>query len=105
MSKMIAPFVLAFAISLGTAWISPATDEKAMYGLEGPLQENWLPREVSGWPAPFLADNPGISVTHNIGFEDNFRFGSFIGTLSFWFLVMLAAGALVRLAIIGRTRN
>lgn len=96
MLKLIAQIALASAISLSTAWINPATDEKAMYGFEDPLQQNWLPREVAGWPAPFLADNPGTSVTHKVGFEDAFRVGPFIGTLSFWFLVVLTAGALIR---------
>ena len=103
MSKLIAPFILAFAISFGTAWISPTTDEKAMYGLEGPVHENWLPRKVAGWPAPFLADNPDISVPHKIGVEDNFRLGPFIATLSFWFLVILAMGALLRSVIRSRS--
>lgn len=105
MLKLIAQFALAFAISLSTAWIIPATDERAMYGFEGPLQRNWLPREVAGWPAPFLADNPGTSVTHKVGFEDTFRVGAFIGTFSFWFLVVLAAGALVRSLIVACSRE
>jgi len=103
--KVISPIVLALAVSLATAWINPSTDERAMYGNEGPLQQNWLPPKVSGWPAPFLADDPGTSVTHKIGFEDTFRLGSFIGTLSFWYLVILAARALIRPAIHARHRS
>lgn len=105
MLKLIAQFALAFAISLSTAWINPATDERAMYGFEGPLQQNWLPREVAGWPAPFLADNPGTSVPHKVAFEDIFRVGPFIGTLGFWFLVVFAACALIRSLIVARSRE
>jgi hypothetical protein len=54
--------LLALAITIGTAWINPATDERTMYGHEGPAEQNWLPREVAGWPAPYLADNPNTSV-------------------------------------------
>lgn len=67
-----------------------------MYGSEGQLDQIWLPREVAGWPAPFLADKPGISVPHKLGVEDAFRLGPFVGTLSFWFLVTLAVGAIIR---------
>ncbi|KHL25787.1 hypothetical protein PK98_04010 [Croceibacterium mercuriale] len=90
-----ATIVLALVASLATAWISPATDERAMYGLEGPLEANWRSRKVAGWPAPFLADDPGTSVPHHIGLEDTFRPGPFIATFSFWFLVI---SAVVRLA-------
>ncbi len=69
-----------------------------MYGHEGPLEHNWLPREIAGWPAPYLADNPSTSVIHNVGFEDVFRPGPFVATLSFWFLVVSATGRLGRWA-------
>lgn len=94
--KGLASLVVALALSFATVWIQPSSDETAMYGSEGRLDETWLPREVAGWPAPFLADTPGISVTHKIGVEDTFRLGPFIGTLSFWFIVTLAVGALIR---------
>jgi hypothetical protein len=99
MLKVIGPVVTALAVSLATAWINPPTDEWAMYGHEGSPRENWRPRDVAGWPAPFLADNPGTSVPHKVGIEDTFRLGPFIGTLSFWFLVISAAQALIRSAI------
>ena len=68
-----------------------------MYGTEGPLEQNWLPREVAGWPAPFLADDPGTSVIHKVSFvEDNFRLGSFVATLSFWFLIVSTVGQVLR---------
>lgn len=90
MLRGILSLLLALAITIGTAWINPPTDERAMYGHEGPLEQDWLPREVAGWPAPYLADNPNTSVIHNVGLEDNFRPGSFIATLSFWFIVISA---------------
>ncbi|WP_242416487.1 hypothetical protein [Sphingomonas panni] len=87
---------LALAISLATIWIEPSTDERAMYGTEGPTYGNWLPRKVAGWPAPFLADDVDVSVPHEIGPEDLFRPGPFLGTLSFWLLVVAAADAFLR---------
>jgi hypothetical protein len=72
---------LALAITIATAWVSPATDERALYGLEGPIEQNWLPRAVAGWPAPYLADDPDTSVIHKVGPEDNFRLGAFAATL------------------------
>lgn len=90
MAKVLWTVLLAFAVSLATAWINPSTDEKALYGLESPVEQNWLPRAVAGWPAPFLADNPGTSVIHKVGVEDTFRPGPFVATLSFWVVVISA---------------
>lgn len=92
MIKTLSSLFLALVISIATAWINPITDERTMYGHEGPLEYNWLPREVAGWPAPFLADNPSTSVIHDVGAEDTFRPGPFVATLSFWFLTVLAGG-------------
>lgn len=86
----------ALLLTATSAWISPSTDERAMYGFEGPLEQNWLPREVAGWPAPFLADSPNTSVIHKVGLEDDFRPGPLLGTLSFWFVVVLAISRLFR---------
>lgn len=98
MLKAFSSLLLALAISVATAWINPVTDERAMYGHEGPLEYNWLPREVAGWPAPFLADNPGTSVIHDVGLEDVFRPGPFLATLCFWLLCVLAMRRLGRWA-------
>lgn len=92
MIRAFSSLLLALVIAIATAWINPTTDERTMYGHEGPLERDWLPREVAGWPAPFLADNPGTSVIHDVGVEDVFRPGPFVATLSFWFLTVLAAG-------------
>lgn len=83
MVRALSSLLLALVISIATAWINPITDERTMYGHEGPLEHNWLPREVAGWPAPFLADDPSTSVIHNIGVEDVFRPSPFVATLSF----------------------
>ena len=105
MVKVIGPIILALAATLATARVNPSTDEKAMYGNEGPLNQNWLSREVSGWPAPYLADNPDVSVIHKVGFEDSFRFGPFVATLSFWFLVINAVNTLLHRLIYARRRK
>lgn len=91
---MLRPILVATAAMLLTctsALIHPESDERAMYGLEGPLQQNWLPREVAGWPAPFLADSGETSVPHQIGPEDDFRPGPFVADLAFWAIVTLGA--------------
>lgn len=99
MMRALLTLILALAITIATAWINPITDERTMYGNEGPLEHNWLTREVAGWPAPFLADNPGTSVVHNVGLEDVFRPGPFVATLSFWLLIVSAAGRFGRWAM------
>ena len=103
MVRHLAFIVAAFLLAIGTAWINPSTDERTMYGMEGLPEENWKPRKVAGWPAPYLADNPNTSVIHQVGIEDVFRPGPFIATMSFWYLVILAA---LRVLTSGnRTRN
>ena len=67
MRRILGSFALALAITVATAWVSTTTDERTMYGHEGLMEGNWLPREVAGWPAPFLADDPGTSVIHKWG--------------------------------------
>lgn len=88
MAKTLWTVLLAFAVSAATAWINPATDERALYGSEGSVEQNWQPRVVAGWPAPFLADNPNTSVIHQVGVEDTFRPASFLATLSFWIVAI-----------------
>lgn len=105
MLRTLSMLPLALAITGATAWIEPTTDERAKYGSEGPEEQNWQPREVAGWPAPFLADDPGTSVIHQTGVEDYFRPGPFVASWSFWFLVLIAVGHLsrwVRIRRIGR---
>lgn len=97
MLRHLFPALFALVLSGATVWIHPATDEKALYALEGSLDQNHLPREVAGWPAPFLADDPGTSVIHKIGVEDVFRPGSFIATWCFWLVVVSAMRRLGRL--------
>lgn len=92
----------AFLLTVSSVWIHPLTDERAMYGHDGPVEQNWRPRTVAGWPAPFLADNPHTSVIHQIGPEDNFRPESFLATFSFWLLATLA---LFRLQEFWRSRH
>lgn len=67
-----------------------------MYGWEGPPGPNYKPRPVAGWPAPFIADSPHTSVAQQVGIEDDFRVGPFVATFSFWLLLVIAVGRLVR---------
>jgi hypothetical protein len=104
MAKALWTALLAFAVSVATAWINPETDERALYGSEGAIEHNWLPRAVAGWPAPFLADKPGTSVIHKVGVEDIFRPGPFVATLGFWFVVISAIQTSVALLVRVRRR-
>lgn len=97
MIKAILVAAAALLLTCASAVIHPASDERAMYGLEGPLEQNWLPRELAGWPAPFLADSGETSVPHQIGPEDTFRPGPFVADLGFWALVVLGVLRLWRL--------
>jgi hypothetical protein len=103
MGKQLTFLIGAFLLTLGTAFINPPTDERTMYGMDGPPEENWKPRKVAGWPAPYLADSPNTSVLHQVGIEDVFRPGPFVATMSFWYLMLLAA--LRILAKSGRRRS
>ncbi len=96
MLRTLSMLLLALAITVATIWIARPTDERAMYGTEGPVEQNWLPREVAGWPAPFIADDPSTSVIHQIGVEDDFRTGPFVATWSFWVLVVAAVSRIWR---------
>jgi hypothetical protein len=88
---------LALMLTVASVCMPTQTDERAMYGHEGPLEQNWLPRRLAGWPAPYVADDPNTSVPHQIGPEDDFRLGPFVATLSFWMLVSLATSRLFAL--------
>jgi hypothetical protein len=103
MARQLLLIVGAFLLTLSTAWIDPSTDERALYGMEGRTEENFKPREVAGWPAPYLADSTHTSVIHQIGIEDVFRAGPFVASLSFWYLFVL--GTLRLFSRVSRRRN
>jgi hypothetical protein len=98
-ARMIIATSLAFTLTIASAFVPVSTDKRALYGHDGPLGQNWLPRELGGWPAPYLADNPNTSVPHKLGPEDVIRPGSFVATPSFWLLVSLALSWLLRAAL------
>jgi hypothetical protein len=87
---------IAIALSICSLQIHPRTSEQAEYGNMGSAIENWQPRLVAGWPAPFVADIPTISVPRQIGLEDEFRSSAFLGTFSFWLLCTMAVMATYR---------
>jgi hypothetical protein len=96
MIRIVALWLTALVLALGSTIVHPNTDERAMYGSEGPWELNWKPRVVAGWPAPFLADSPSTSVPYKIGVEDEFRPGPFLATWSFWLIVTLAGSRALR---------
>jgi hypothetical protein len=89
MKSFLIRIVVAFALTIASGLVGPSTDEHAMYGNMGPPEQNWQPREVAGWPAPYLADKPGTSVIHQLGVEDEFRPGPFVASLSLWYVMAL----------------
>lgn len=94
--KALAAVIAALALTVSSLLVRPATDEIAEYGNMGPPEENYQPRVVAGWPAPFVADRPGISVPRAPGPEDTFRGGPFIASLAFWLWVVMGLFAALR---------
>ncbi len=88
MRRLIGFIGLALAISVATAFLPYRSDELVAYGSEGQVEQNVQRREVAGWPAPFLADDPDTSVPHRIGPEDTFSVGLFAITVAFWFVTL-----------------
>ena len=85
--KAFAAVLISIILSICSLQIQPSTSETAEYGNMGSDAENWQPRLVAGWPAPFIADIPTISVPRQIGLEDEFRSSAFLATFSFWLLM------------------
>lgn len=96
--------IAAFVLTIATAWIERVGPEQAVYcalGKSSDGHEIWCPEPVlnGGWPAPYLYDNPGISVERQLGFfEDSFRSGPFFANLGFFALFLtLLNGVFARL--------
>ena len=86
-------------LSIGSIAVRDNTSEMAVYNSEAELKDALRGRLVAGWPAPFIADFPQISVPNKIGAEDEFRPGSAAATFAFWYLVvslLVAAAARTR---------
>lgn len=86
----------ALGLTLASARVVTTGDEVAQYGGEGTVGEMFRPRELGGWPAPYLADSTATSVPHRIGLEDDFRLGPFVATYAFWLLAVLALARMLR---------
>lgn len=79
----------ALGLTLASAKVVTTGDEVAQYGGEGTVSEMFKPRELGGWPAPYLADSTATSVPHQIGLEDDFRPGPFVASFAFWLLIVM----------------
>ena len=91
--------MLAFILTLATTAFQYEHGEYALYG--NLSLEQYEPREVAGWPAPFLADRVGVSVPHSVSLvDDPVRGGALLASWSFWMLVVMAA-----VSLIGRLRR
>ena len=86
----------ALGLTLASAKVVTTGDEVAQYGGEGTVSETFKPRELGGWPAPYLADSTATSVPHQIGLEDDFRPGPFVATFAFWLLIADAVARVLR---------
>lgn len=86
----------ALLVTLFSVSIHDTTSEIAFYGGEGTVAEYLYARPVGGWPAPFVADNPGTSVILHLGLEDNFRLGSFVADVAFWYLTSAGLWMIIR---------
>lgn len=100
----IALLLCALLVAVLSATIHDTTSEVASYGGEGPVAEYLYPRPVGGWPAPFIADDPGTLVILQLGIEDHFRLWPFIADVAFWYLVLSLTWDLTALAA-GRPRS
>lgn len=90
--KAASAVAIAIILSILSLQIHPRTSEHTEYGNMGSPAENWRTRVVAGWPAPFIADIPTISVPRQVGAEDEFRLGAFLGSFSFWLLITIMLG-------------
>ena len=87
--------LVAAMLSIGSIAVRDNTSEMAVYNSEAELKDAVRGRLVAGWPAPFIADFPQISVQDKIGPEDVFRPGPATATFAFWYLIaaLLVAAA------------
>ena len=66
---------------------------------------------AAGWPAPYLVDYPGLSVSNAADLtgalvgEDKFRLLPFLATLAFWTIVAAAGSILLRRMRGGRRKR
>ena len=89
--RMAAKAFAALVLTLATTAVQYEHGEYALYG--NMSLDQYEPREVAGWPAPFLADRVGVSVSHDVHLlDDPIRGGALLASWSFWFLVVLAIG-------------
>ncbi|WP_296680061.1 hypothetical protein [Novosphingobium sp.] len=86
----------ALLLTLCSLLVVSNNGERTMYGHEGLLNDNFLPREQAGWPAPFLVDSPDTSVLHKVGLEDDLRPFNLLASYSFWLLIVLGFFRLLR---------
>ena len=86
----------ALILTIASSWIERFGPDLAVYCALGKSvdgHEIWCPEPVlnGGWPAPYLFDNPGVSVVRQLSFiEDSFRRGPFLANLEFFSLLLIA---------------
>lgn len=81
---------LATLAALASSWVQRFGPDHAIFCALGKSVEGYdilCPKPVlnGGWPAPFLFDEPGISVPNQLGFfEDHWRHGPFLADIAFY---------------------
>lgn len=91
---------LATGAALASSFIQRFGPDQAIFCALGKSIEGhdiYCPKPVlnGGWPAPFLVDEPGISVPNRLGLEDHWRPWPLVANIAFYAWVI--AGALVLL--------
>lgn len=100
LSRILLASVLAFVLSVLSAFIERTGPEVASYGnmcgtaANDPCLE---PLVNGGFPIAFLFDNPGISVQYRLSFaEDQVRIGALAFNTALYFAAIVLAARLIR---------
>ncbi len=93
---------LATVAALASSFIERFGPDQAIFCALGKSVEGYdiyCPKPVlnGGWPAPFLVDEPGISVTNQLGFfEDHWRPWPLVANIAFYAWLIAGAGTALR---------
>ncbi|NNM76268.1 hypothetical protein HJG53_05040 [Sphingomonas sp. ID1715] len=93
---------LATGAALASSLVQRFGPEQAIFCALGKSVEGYdiyCPKPVlnGGWPAPFLVDEPGVSVPNRLSFvEDHWRSGPFVADIAFYAWLVAGAGTALR---------
>lgn len=92
--KLSAAVIIAAVLAFASSMIERYGPDHGVYCALGKINgiEVYCPKLKlnGGWPAPFMYDQPGVSVEGQLFIaEDDFRGGPYIANISFYFLILL----------------